>query len=72
MKKHSTTSVNRSLLFLAIALASSALGFARADAPAGKSSPQSSGMVAVDPVAFNWVDGEPIHYTIYKPSPKKP
>ncbi len=70
MKKHSL-SVNRSLVILAIAMASAVLGFARADAPVAQSSPKSSTMVAVDPVTFNWVDGEPIHYTIYKPAPQK-
>jgi hypothetical protein len=71
MKKHSM-SMNRSLVILAIALALPALGFVRADAPVAKGSAKSSTMVAVDPVAFNWVDGEPIHYTVYQPASKKP
>jgi hypothetical protein len=64
--------LTQSLLILAIALASADLGFARADAPSGKNSLKSTTVVAVDPVAFNFVDGEPIHYTVYKTVPKNP
>ncbi|HEX4138759.1 MAG TPA: hypothetical protein VHY09_00310 [Candidatus Methylacidiphilales bacterium] len=68
MKKHSIMPVTRSLFILVIALTPALLSITRADAPAAK---KSTPMVAVDPVTFNWVDGEPIHTTVYVPAPKK-
>ncbi len=73
MKKYPMMPVTRALLILASALPPIVSGFALADTPptSGKTSPPSSTVVAVDPVKFNWVDGEPIHYTVYKTISKK-